>query len=64
VESIVAEAQRLADEGVKEINLISQDTVNYGVDLGIKQGLTQLLRGLVKVSGLGGSGPSTSIPSR
>jgi ribosomal protein S12 methylthiotransferase len=52
VESIVAEAQRLADEGVKEINLISQDTVNYGVDLGIKQGLTQLLRGLVKVNGL------------
>lgn len=52
VESIVAEAHRLADEGVKEINLISQDTVNYGVDLGIKQGLTQLLRGLVKVSGL------------
>jgi ribosomal protein S12 methylthiotransferase len=52
VESIVAEAQRLADEGVKEINLISQDTVNYGVDLGIRQGLTQLLRGLVTVKGL------------
>jgi len=34
VESIVAEATRLAAEGVKEINLISQDTVNYGVDLG------------------------------
>jgi ribosomal protein S12 methylthiotransferase len=52
VESIVAEAHRLASEGVKEINLISQDTVNYGVDLGLRQGLVTLLRGLVKVKDL------------
>jgi ribosomal protein S12 methylthiotransferase len=52
VESIVAEATRLAAEGVKEINLISQDTVNYGVDLGLRQGLTTLLRELVKVKDL------------
>ena len=52
VESIVAEAQRLASEGVKEINLISQDTVNYGVDLGLRHGLVTLLRGLVKVKDL------------
>jgi ribosomal protein S12 methylthiotransferase len=52
VESIVAEARRLAAEGVKEINLISQDTINYGVDLGIRQGLVLLLRELVKVDGL------------
>jgi ribosomal protein S12 methylthiotransferase len=52
VESIVAEAQRLAAEGVKEINLISQDTINYGVDLGLRQGLVQLLRELVKVKDL------------
>jgi ribosomal protein S12 methylthiotransferase len=52
VESIVAEATRLAAEGVKEINLISQDTVNYGVDLGFRQGLTTLLRELVKVKDL------------
>ncbi|ULA67364.1 MAG: Ribosomal protein S12 methylthiotransferase RimO [Nitrospira sp.] len=49
IESIVAEAKRLAQEGVKELNLISQDTINYGVDLGIKQGLTALLRELVTV---------------
>ncbi|MCW5797635.1 MAG: 30S ribosomal protein S12 methylthiotransferase RimO [Nitrospira sp.] len=49
IESIVAEARRLAKEGVKELNLISQDTINYGVDLGIKQGLTALLRELVTV---------------
>ena len=52
VESIVAEARQLADEGVQEINLISQDTINYGVDLGLRQGLVQLLRGLVKVEKL------------
>jgi len=52
VESIVAEAKRLAAEGVKEINLISQDTINYGVDLGQRQGLVMLLRELVKVEGL------------
>ncbi len=52
VESIVAEARLLADEGVKEINLISQDTVNYGVDLGLREGLVRLLRELVKVEGL------------
>jgi len=52
VESIVAEAERLAAEGVKEINLISQDTINYGVDLGIRGGLTTLLRELVKVQDL------------
>jgi ribosomal protein S12 methylthiotransferase len=52
VESIVAEARQLAEEGVKEINLISQDTINYGVDLGLRQGLVQLLRELVKVEKL------------
>src|SRR5574341_1402164 len=52
VESIVAEADRLAAEGVKEINLISQDTINYGVDLGVRNGLVALLRELVTVNGL------------
>lgn len=52
VESIVEEARRLAAEGVKEINLISQDTVNYGVDLGLRHGLTALLSALVTIEGL------------
>lgn len=51
IESIVAEVRQLAGEGVKEINLISQDTVNYGVDLGLRHGLASLLKELVKVSG-------------
>lgn len=49
IDSIVAEARRLVQDGVKELNLISQDTINYGVDLGLKQGLTALLRELVTV---------------
>jgi ribosomal protein S12 methylthiotransferase len=52
VESIVAEARQLAAEGVKEINLISQDTINYGVDLGLRHGLVSLLRELVQVNDL------------
>ncbi len=52
VESIVAEAKRLADEGVKELNLISQDTMHYGLDLGLRSGLAALLRELVKIKGL------------
>lgn len=52
IESIVAEARRLASEGVKEINLISQDTINYGVDRGLRQGLVRLLRELVNVDGI------------
>lgn len=52
IESIVAEARRLVDEGVKELNLISQDTINYGVDVGLRQGFVSLLRELVRIKGL------------
>lgn len=52
VESIVAEVRRLAEEGVKEVNLISQDTMHYGLDLGLRSGLVTLLRELVKVPGI------------
>ena len=52
IDAIVMEAKRLADEGVQELNLISQDTVNYGVDLGVRQGLASLLKELVHVKGL------------
>ena len=42
-ESIVAEAARLNDLGLKEIILISQDTTDYGHDIGLKGGLATLL---------------------
>lgn len=52
VESIVAEAIRLTNQGVKEINLIAQDTTNYGSDLYGESKLTDLLKELVKIDKL------------
>jgi ribosomal protein S12 methylthiotransferase len=46
-EAILAEARGLAEQGVREIILIAQDTTDYGHDLGLKDGLAQLLEGLV-----------------
>jgi ribosomal protein S12 methylthiotransferase len=45
-DAIVAEARTLAKQGVKEILLIAQDTTDYGHDLGVKDGLAQLLERL------------------
>ena len=44
---IIAEAQRLQAMGIRELVLISQDTTDYGHDLGMKNGLAQLLEKLV-----------------
>ncbi len=52
VQSIIAEAQNLAARGVKEINLIAQDTTGYGRDLSAEHNLQELLRQLVKIGGL------------
>ncbi|HIK16652.1 MAG TPA: 30S ribosomal protein S12 methylthiotransferase RimO [Leptolyngbyaceae cyanobacterium M33_DOE_097] len=49
IESIVAEAHRLADEGVQEIILISQITTNYGLDIYGEPKLAELLQALGKV---------------
>ena len=49
VDSIVAEARALAARGVREINIVSQDTTSYGRDLGFKDGLVRLLSALLKV---------------
>jgi ribosomal protein S12 methylthiotransferase len=49
LESIVAEAQQLAEQGVQEIILISQITTNYGLDLYGEPKLAELLRALGKV---------------
>ncbi len=50
--SIVAEAQNLIAQGVREITLIGQDTTCYGEDLGLKDGLAQLLDALAPLPGL------------
>jgi ribosomal protein S12 methylthiotransferase len=51
-ESVIAEAERLAQSGVREITLIGQDTTCYGEDLGLKDGLALLLEKLACVEGL------------
>ncbi len=48
-ESVVLEAGRLLREGVREINLIGQDTTSYGEDLGLSDGLPHLLARLAAI---------------
>ena len=48
-ESVVVEATRLFAEGVREINLIGQDTTSYGEDLALKDGLALLLGRLASI---------------
>src|SRR4030095_6384065 len=52
VQDLVAETNRLADQGVREVILVSQDTMAYGKDLGITDGITTLLRQLARIEGL------------
>ena len=48
-ESVISEATRLFSQGVREINLIGQDTTCYGEDLGLKDGLATLLARLAQI---------------
>lgn len=47
---VLAEARQLNDIGMHEINLIAQDTTDYGYDLGLKDGLARLLERLTAVA--------------
>jgi ribosomal protein S12 methylthiotransferase len=51
-ESVVAEAERLAQTGVREITLIGQDTTCYGEDFALKDGLALLLERLAGIPDL------------
>jgi ribosomal protein S12 methylthiotransferase len=51
-ESIRREVEMLAAQGVKEFVLISQDTVNYGIDLNLQNGLARLISSLADVPGV------------
>ncbi len=48
VASILNEARLLRDNGVREIILIAQDSTDYGHDLGVREGLSDLLEQLVR----------------
>src|ERR1700757_278156 len=51
-ESVVREAENLASAGAREVTLIGQDTTSYGEDLGLPDGLAQLLAKLAQVEDL------------
>ncbi len=52
MENIVEEAERLVKNGVKELNVIAQDTTRYGEDIYGELKLSELLRQLCKIDGL------------
>jgi len=52
IEDIVAEAENLANNGVKELIVIAQDTTRYGIDLYKEYALSKLLKELCKVDGI------------
>ena len=52
MEKLLAEAKDLADQGVKELILVAQETTVYGKDLYREKSLHKLLRELCKISGI------------
>ncbi len=52
IDELVAESEKLAAKGVKELILIAQDLTYYGLDLYKKRNLAELLTALVKVEGI------------
>jgi len=52
IEAVVAEARELATDGVRELNLVAQDTTYYGKDLYGRTRLADLLRELERVDGV------------
>ncbi len=52
VSDLTAESRRLAGQGVRELVIVSQDTMAYGKDIGLRDGMVTLLGELVKIDGL------------
>src|SRR5688572_21511754 len=52
IEEVIAEARELADDGVRELVIVAQDTTYYGKDLYGEPRLVELLRELKQVEGL------------
>jgi ribosomal protein S12 methylthiotransferase len=52
IDSLVTEATRMAEEGVRELNLVSQDSTAYGRDLADGTDLGQLIRALARIEKL------------
>ena len=52
LEKIIAEVEKLAESGVKEINIIAQDITQYGLDLYGESKLLELLERLLEIKGI------------
>ncbi|HHT16941.1 MAG TPA: 30S ribosomal protein S12 methylthiotransferase RimO, partial [Papillibacter sp.] len=52
MESVLAEAERLAQRGVKELIVVAQDTTRYGLDLYGRRRLAELLEKLCQIEGV------------
>lgn len=52
MEELVKEAEELAEQGVKELILVAQETTLYGVDLYGKKSLPELLKRLCRIDGI------------
>lgn len=52
MEDLIAEADSLAHQGVKELNIIGQDTTDYGIELYGKRNLAELLHKLSEINGI------------
>ena len=52
IEALLAEANELADGGVKELILVAQETTVYGIDIYGEKSLTRLLHELCKIDGI------------
>ena len=52
MEALVSQAERLAEDGVRELILVAQETTLYGVDLYGKKSLPELLRRLAQIDGI------------
>lgn len=52
IESLRIEADRLAQQGVRELNLVAQDLTHYGIENNFQENLASLLRELVKVDSI------------
>ncbi|MBE7515960.1 MAG: 30S ribosomal protein S12 methylthiotransferase RimO [Chloracidobacterium sp.] len=62
-ESILNEARQLADDGVKEITLVAQDSSRYGEDRGEVDALARLLRSLGEIEGIEWIRPMYAFPT-
>ncbi|WP_027627987.1 30S ribosomal protein S12 methylthiotransferase RimO [Ruminiclostridium cellobioparum] len=52
IEALVKEAKALAENGVKELILVAQDTTRYGIDIYGRKMLPELIRELSKLKGI------------